>query len=156
MSKDTNNEVIDFNEKRKQSIEKKRRNFERVMFENFLGCYSVINQNGSIYQIDIIDISETGLLFQVPWNKNNDKKFEKDKDLTLRLYFTKSSYIPAIVNVKYSTEYLDQDGNSYMRYGCEFDQDNQTFEAVSAFIQFIYKFAEHSSVDKGDHKVYFL
>lgn len=150
------NDVINFSEKRKQSIEKKRRTFERVMFENFLGCYSVIDNNGSIYSIDIIDISETGLLFQVPWNENNDKKFEKDKDLTLRLYFTKESYLPAFVTVKYGTEFVDDRGNSFMRYGCEFDQNNQTFQALEAFIQFIYKFAEHSSIDKGDNRVYFL
>lgn len=150
------NDVINFQEKRKQSIEKKRRTFERVMFENFLGCYSVIDNNGSIYSIDIIDISETGLLFQVPWNENNDKKFEKGKDLTLRLYFTKESYLPAFVNVKYGTEFVDDRGNSFMRYGCEFDSENQTFEALEAFINFIYKFAEHSSVDKGDNRVYFL
>ncbi len=150
------NDVINFQEKRKQSIEKKRRSFERVMFENFLGCYSVIDNNGSIYSIDIIDISESGLLFQVPWNSNNDKKFEKGKDLTLRLYFTKESYLPAFVNVKYGTEFVDDKGQSFMRYGCEFDRENQTFEALDAFINFIYKFAEHSSVDKGDNRVYFL
>lgn len=152
MSKD----VINFVEKRKQSIEKKRRNFERVMFQNFLGCYSVIDNNGSIYPIDIIDISETGCLFQVPWNENNDRKFEKDKNIGIRLYFTKNSYIPAFVLVKYGSEFVDEHGRSFMRYGCEFDRDNQTFEALDAFISFIYKFAEHSSVDKGDQKVFFL
>lgn len=149
-------DLIDFVEKRKESIEKKRRSFERVMFQSFLGCYSVIDQNGSIYPIEIVDISKTGCLFQVPWQGSKDRKFEKGFDITLRLYFTKKTYIPAFVKVKYGTEFVDEGGNTFMRYGCEFDQESQTFEALESFIDFIYKFAEHSSLDKGDSKIYFL
>ena len=147
---------IDFAQKRKESIERKRRNFERIMFQNFLGCYSVIDRHGGLYPIRIVDISETGMLFQVPWNPRNDQKFEKNRDLSIRLYFTKNSYILALVKIKYGTEFVDETGATAMRYGCEFDQTNQTFEAIRTFIDFIYKFAEHSSLDKGDAKVHFI
>ena len=149
-------DVIDFVQKRKESIEKKRRSFERVMFQNFLGCYSVIDANGSLCSIDIVDISQTGMLFQVPWNPKSDQKFKRSQDLSLRLYFTKDSYIMAIAKVKYGTPHTDEGGTTCMRYGCEFDQKNQSFEALQAFIDFIYKFAEHSSVDRGENKVHFL
>lgn len=149
-------EVIDFVQKRKESIEKRRRSFERIMFQNFLGCYSVIDNNGSLYPIQIVDISRAGMLFQVPWNSRNDQKFAPDKDLAIRLYFTKSSYILAIVRVKYASDFVDKGGHSFIRYGCEFDRQNQTFQALKAFIDFIYQFAEHSSEDRGDHKVHFL
>ena len=150
------NDVIDFVKKRRESIEKKRRSFERVMFQNFLGCYSVIDNNGSLGPIEIVDISETGMLFQVPWDPSNGQKFEKNKDLTIRIYFTKSSYLPAIVKVKYANEYTDETGIHRMRYGCEFDRDNQSFTALSAFIDFIYKFAEYSSEDRGESKVRYI
>ena len=148
--------LIDFVQKRQESIERKRRNFERIMFQNFLGCYSVIDRHSGPSPIRIVDISETGMLFQVPWNPHCDQKFETDQELTIRLYFTKDSYILAIVKVKYTSQHTDKAGNKTMRYGCELDQSNQTFEALKSFIDFIYKFAEHCSEDKGENKTYFL
>lgn len=147
--------VLDFKLKREEIIEKKRRNFERIVFENFLGAYTVINQNGSIYPVTLVDISREGCLFQVPWNVKKDKKFDKTEEITMRLYFSNKSYIPVVINIKYGKEHLE-DGETYMRYGCEFDQSYPSFQALEHFVNFLYSFAEHSAVDKGDEKVYFL
>jgi hypothetical protein len=62
----------------------------------------------------------------------------------------------AQVQVKYGKEYLDENGNTFMHYGAEFDESLPSFEALKSFIDFMYKFAKHSSIDKGDQKVYFL
>ncbi len=148
--------ILDFVGKRKESIEAKRRTFERVLFENFLGAYTVIDNAGSIYPVTLVDISREGCLFQIPWNFKKDTKFESDKEITLRVYFTQHSFIPAIVNVKYGKEFIEKDGSAYMRYGCEFDRSMPSFEALESFIEFMYKFAEHSSLDKGDSRVFFL
>ncbi|MBT7608801.1 MAG: PilZ domain-containing protein [Bacteriovoracaceae bacterium] len=148
--------VLDFNEKRMASIEQKRRSFERVLFQNFLGAYSTIDQDGVLYPVSLIDVSRDGCLFQVPWDLNNDKKFEDDKEMTMRMYFTKSSFIPAVLNVKYGKEFIDKDGQTYMHYGCEFDKSMPSFEALKNFIEFVYSFAEHSAIDRGDVKSYFF
>ncbi len=148
--------VLDFNKKRKDNIEHKRRAVERIMFDNFLGTYSVIDGIDAIYPIDIVDISRNGCLIQVPYNKGTLKAFKQDEEYTLRLYFTKASYIPAVVKIKYAKEFVDSDGQHYMQYGCEFDTGVASFEALESFINFLYKFAEHSAVDRGDSKVYFL
>lgn len=148
--------LLDFVEKRKENVEKKRRSFERILFQNFLGAYSVINENGTIYPVTLVDISQDGCLFQVPWNPGRDKKFADDLELSMRMYFTKKSYIPVILKVKYGKESIGEDGRTYMHYGCEFDKSMSSFEAMSNFINFLYSFAEHSSIDKGDQKVYFL
>lgn len=148
--------VLDFTEKRKENIEKKRRQFERVLFNNFLGAYTVVDQGGSIYPVSLVDISRDGCLFQVPWNIEKDTKFEKDHELTMRIYFTKESFIPVVMNIKYSREFVDEDGLVYMQYGSEFDSSMPSFQAIESFIDFMYKFAEHSSQDKGSRKVYFL
>lgn len=147
--------VLNFIEKRKETIEKKRRNFERLMFQNVLGCYSVIDNNGTVLPVNLVDISHTGCLFQVPWNVKSDSKMESDTELTLRMYFTKKSFVPAIVTIKYGKEFLDKDGQTYMQYGCEFDTSISSFEALSSFIDFLYKFAEHSAIDHGESKVFF-
>ena len=148
--------VLDFNEKRQANIEKKRRNFERIVFQNFLGAYSVIDNEGSIYPVTLVDISYDGCLFQVPWDVKRDTKMEDGMEVKMRMYFSKNSYIPVILSVKYGREFIDQDGQTYMQYGCEFDKSMQSFEAMEKFIDFLYKFAEHSAFDKGTPKTYFL
>jgi len=148
--------VLDFIGKRKENIEQKRRQFERLLFNNFLGAYTVVDQGGTIYPVSLVDVSYDGCLFQVPWNPNKDSKIENELEMTMRMYFTKDSFIPVVMKVKYSREALDKDGLTYMQYGCEFDASMPSFQAVHSFIDFMYKFAEHSSIDKGSHKVFFI
>lgn len=149
--------VLNFVEKRSESIEKKRRAFERIVFKNLLGAYSVIDDTDTIYPVELIDISHDGCLFQTSWNFKNEEKFAIDKEMTLRMYFTKTSYIPVVVYIKYGKEYVGKDRETYMRYGCRFDKNTASFSAIESFIDFLYKFAEHSTVDQGEsHKVFFL
>lgn len=147
--------VIDFCKKRKESVEKKRRNFERVMFQNFLGFKSVISYDGELYSVKIIDISQTGVLFQVPDFLQRQKEWKKDDVLALRLYFTDESYIMALVEVRYARFHRDPVDGRTMQYGCEFDQKVSTFEAFKSFIDFICKYAEHSSLDR-ESDIHFL
>ena len=48
--------VVDFNQKRKETIEQKRRSFERVVFQEFLGVYAVIDDQGTGLPIKLLDI----------------------------------------------------------------------------------------------------
>ncbi|MDD0851514.1 PilZ domain-containing protein [Halobacteriovorax sp. GB3] len=148
--------VLNFQKKREETIEKKRRSFERLLFQNFLGAYTVIDAHETVYPVELIDISQDGCLFQIPWNFNKDKKFNDDFEIKMRMYFTKHSYIPVIVNIRYGKEFVDSDGQTYMHYGCEFDKSLPSFDAMRNFINFMYSFAEHSAIDKGDVKTYFL
>lgn len=147
--------ILDFNKKKADTIEQKRRAFNRIVFQNFLGAYSVIDDNGSIYPVTMVDIAGDGCSFQVPWNPAKDKKLAQDFEVHMRMYFTNASYVPVIMNVRHAKEVIGQDGTLQMQYGCEFDKSVPTFEAMQSFIDFIYKFAEHSAIDKGDTKVYF-
>lgn len=148
--------LLDFNKKREAAIEQKRRSFERILFQNFLGAYSVIDQAGSVYPIELVDISKEGCLFQIPWDVKSGTPYQAGHELSLRIYFTKDSYIPTTVAVKHSSETVAQNGNTYMQYGCTFDKSLPSFEALQSFIDFLYKFAEHSAIDRGDSRVYFL
>ena len=149
--------LIDFCEVRKKNIETKRRNFERILFSNVLGVYSVLDKDGVICPVELVDVSRDGCLLQIPWNNNkSDLTYTADEEITFRLYFTKQSYMPVIVKVRYGKEFIDKDGRTYMHYGCEFDKSVPSFGALSSFIEFLYKYAEVSSTDKGDARVYFL
>lgn len=150
-----NNKVFDFTAKRKKNIENKRRQFERVMFEEFLGVYSVIDDHGASHPVGLVDISGDGCLFQVPFSEKAKNLFKANADVTLKLYFSKTSFLPVVVQVKHCTEHVDQRGDTYWRCGGEFDTSLPSFEALKSFIDFIYKYAEFSCKDSGN-KVYFL
>lgn len=147
--------ILDFSAKRKESIEKKRRSFERVMFNNLLGAYTVLDEVGTIYPVTLVDISYQGCLFEVPAGKESEKTFEKGRELTMRIYFTKGSYIPVVVTIKNLREHFEN-GIRTNRFGAEFNTSVPSFEALKSFIDFLYKFAEHSTVDKGSDKLFFL
>ena len=153
MSSDDN--VLSFSEKREENIERKRRNFERILFNNFLGAYSVIDQAGVVFPIEMLDISQDGMSFRVPRGAVGSS-FRKNEELTLRMYFTKNSFIPVVSNIMWSKDVKGDDGEIYLEYGVQFDKSIPTFEALKPFIEFLYKFAELSTEDKGKSKVYYL
>ncbi len=148
--------VVDFNEKRKQSIEQKRRSLERVVFQEFLGVETVIDDQGAGFQVKLLDISGEGCQFQVPFTMKAKNQFKSDTEVTMKLFFTKGTYIPAVVTVRHASEYIDQDGNAWLRLGGEFDTSLPSFKALASFINFIYQYAEYSCLDRGESKVYFL
>lgn len=148
--------VIDFQAKREASIEKRKRNFERVLFSEFLGSYAEIDENGTKYDVQMIDISREGCLFQIPFSEGSKKHFDAINEVTVRVYFTKDDFLPIVVKFKHCTEYVDEKGNAWLRFGGEFDKSMPSFQAFEPFIEFIYKFAEFSCIDKGESKVYFL
>jgi hypothetical protein len=152
----SNDKLIDFVEIRKKNIETKRRNFERILFTNVLGVYTVLDKDGIIFPVELVDVSRDGCLLQIAWNNpKNEMIYKSGEEITFRLYFTKQSFMPVIVKVRYGKEFVDKDGRTYMHYGCEFDKSVPSFTALSSFIDFLYKYAEVSSTDKGDAKVFF-
>lgn len=148
--------VLDFVEKRNQNIEDKRRGFERILFRNTLGTYTVLDNQGTIYPIKLIDISREGCLFEMPWNPKKDKKYAQDTEIDLRMYFSEKSYIPVLVKIKYSMEKIEGSGNTFIQYGCEFDKSLTSFAALESFIDFLYKFAEYSTIDQNESKTFFI
>lgn len=149
------NNVINFSEKKKEKIERKKRSFERLVFQNFLGAYAVIEQNGEILPVTLVDMSHTGCLFQVPWNPKGDIKFSDGEEISFRMYFTKYSFSVVTVTIRYANELEGHDGRRYMNYGCEFDTSLPSFQPMKYFIEFLYSFSEHSQLDKSKERSYF-
>lgn len=148
--------VIDFQAKRNESIEKKKRSFERVLFTEFLGSYAEIDENGTKYKVSMVDISQDGCLFQIPFTEGAREHFKSDTELVVRVYFTQDDFLPLHVNVRHVNEHVNERGDACLRFGGEFDKTMPSFKAFEPFIDFIYKFAEFSCIDKGESKVYFL
>lgn len=148
--------VISFNKKRQENIEKKKRQFERVLFSEFVGAYTELDggQQG-IFALQVIDISQTGCLLAVEDQENFEKVFKQNATLRLRFYFTKKSFIPAEVKVM-RTEKTMVGGKKYYHIGCEFDENLPSYQAIRAMVGFMYQYAEHSCNDGQEKRVFFL
>ena len=154
-NKDTNQEhqVINLNEIREQRLEEKRRKTERVFMNQFLGVYCMTGNN-SMHQIEVVDVSEEGLGFQVPFNA--DKPFPiTDKNFPIRLYFNQESFLQVYVTIHNSRPVV-QNGTRYTRFGCGVDQSTSTFAAFQAFVKFLQIYGEVAQKDNGDVNVFFV
>ena len=149
------NNIIDFVSKRKESIERKRRRFERILFKNFFSIETTISKENASCPIDLVDVSYDGCLFRVL--EKRDPGFVKvGKELTLKIYFTEYGYISVSVGINRTAKFVEKDGHCYREYGCKFDKSLTSFRAMEAFVDFLYKFAECSCTDYGDKKIYSL
>lgn len=150
---DTEKKVVDLNEVRTQRLEEKRRKTERVFMNQFLGVYCMTGSN-SMHQIEIVDVSEGGLGFQVPFNP--DKPFPiTDQHIPIRLYFNQESFLQVHITVQNSRPVV-QNGTRYTRYGCAIDTNTSTYQAYLAFVKFLHAYGEAAQKDKGDVNVFFV
>ena len=151
MPKKEKGNLLSFSSIRKEKIEEKRRNYERVMFRDILNVYTIVENTG-LQPIELIDISRGGMLFQVP--KSSDFVCKEGDELRLRMYFASESYLPISVQVV-RVVYAIEDGVSFSRYGCRIDKGLSSYEALDHFVQFIGKCAEHGHEDCENLKIYY-
>lgn len=143
--------IVNLSKVREEKIEERRREYERIVFKNTLGVYTVMDQSG-LHAIDLIDISEGGLSFQVPEKKALEVK--EGDNLNLRFYISTDTYILVGIKVVRSFSAIDQ-GQVMHRYGCLIDKTMASYAAIFHFVQFIAKCAEHGHKEESGVKVYY-
>ena len=145
--------VIDFSEMRAKRLDEKRRKTKRIFFKQLLSVYSVMGQS-QMKAIEIVDVSEDGISFQVPYDTAQD--WPKDADeMPLRLYFSQDTYLEIHVKVQNCRPAIDRNA-SYMRFGCSIDQKLGSYSAYQQFVRFLETYAEHAHKDLGDVTVFYL
>ena len=149
----TTQQVVDFNEARVQKMEEKRRKTERIFFKHLLGVYCV-SGNTQMRPIELIEVSEEGCSFQVPFDAKNPWPTD-DGEIPLRLYFSQDTYIPISIKIQNARASIE-DGARYMRYGCKVDQTFSSYPAYSQFVKFLKLYSEHAHKDKGDVSIFYL
>lgn len=147
-------EVINFNKAREAKIEEKRRKYERVVFKHILGAYCVSEGQG-LKAIELVDLSEEGLSFQLPSQSKNLEGMETGNEMMFRLYFSQDTFIPVQIKVQNKRACIEN-GETYMRFGCVVDQSLQSYETYKTFVKFLEKYAESCQQDKGDMKFFFF
>ncbi|MGK5081976.1 PilZ domain-containing protein [Bdellovibrionota bacterium FG-1] len=146
-------DVIDFSEVRAQKLEEKRRSTERIFFKQLLSVYSVVG-NTSMCAIELIDLSEEGCSFQVPYDA--ERPWPKDsKDMPLRVYFSQDTYLEIRVKIQNSRPCIEHNGR-YVRFGCLVDTATQSYAAYQQFVRFLKSYSEHAHKDRGDLSVFYL
>lgn len=143
--------VINLNSVREEKIEEKRREYERVVFRSNFGVYTLIDQSG-LHAIEIIDISEGGLQFQVP--QRSSFHVATGDTISLRFYFATDHYISIDVKVVRAFSAIES-GVAMQRYGCLIDKSMASYSAIYHFVQFIEKCAEHGHKDDKHLKVFY-
>jgi hypothetical protein len=147
-------QVIDFNEMRAQKLEEKRRKTERIFFKHLLSVYTVVGNGKQMAPIEIIDISEEGLAFQVPFNP--DKPWPtQTTEIPLRLYFSQDTFLEVIAKVANSRPSIEN-GARFTRFGCQVDQATKSYPAYQQFVKFMKLYSEHAHKDMGDISVFYL
>lgn len=153
MSKKTGTTVVDFEEVRAKKLDEKRRKTERIIFKHLLGVYAVSEQE-QLREIELIDVSEEGLSFQIPIRQGGTLPIEM-REVNLRLYFSQDTYIPLRLKVQNSKHYVDGTGQ-YARFGCSVDNTLQSYSAYQQFVRFLKCYAEHAHQDTGKTTIFYL
>ena len=143
--------VLSFSSAREEQVEERRREYERVLFRNVLGVYTVMEQKG-LHAIELVDISEQGMSFQLPIS--SDYRLEIGEVLSLRLYFASDAYLPVAVKVVRALDTLT-DGAAVRQYGCEIDKSFKSYAAIFHLFQFIKSCAEQGHVDSEHLKIFY-
>lgn len=146
-------QVIDFSEARAQRMDEKRRKTERIFFKHLLGIYCV-TESTELKQVELMDVSEEGCSFQVPFDANNPWP-RSATEINLRLYFSQDTYIPVVLKVQNSRPCIEE-GVRYQRYGCLVDQSVTSYEAYRQFVRFLSLYSEHAHKDTGKVTLFYL
>ncbi|MBI3534707.1 MAG: hypothetical protein HY072_04395 [Deltaproteobacteria bacterium] len=147
-------QVVDFVELRAQKIDEKRRKAERILFQQLLNVYCV-TENYGLRPIDLVEVSEEGCSFQVPFDQNHLWPKDIKERFVFRLYFSQDTYLPVHVNIANSRPYIDNNGR-FTRYGCSVDKTTTTYPAYQQFVKFLKLYSEHAHKDQGNKTVFYI
>lgn len=142
--------IVDLQSYRKDKDEARRREYERVLFNRVLGVYSFA-EKGGLNHVEIVDISYSGIRFR---EEKPETPLKLGQKIALRFYFTPSSYLRLVVDVKRIIPF-EEEGGRGLEYGCELDKQTKSYEAIKQLISFMYKYSEIACQDNSPPMVWF-
>jgi hypothetical protein len=150
---DTTGKVVQFSEVRKEKQENLKREYERVLFNQILGAYTVVEKLG-LKPVEMRDISRSGCSFRTPFEEGS---FAVGEELEFRFYFSNTTFLPIKIKIKRVIPSIEGQAK-YYEHGCSFDQEMSTFPAIEKFVDFINAYAQSAKEDKkkGDGKQFWF
>lgn len=149
-----NGQVVDFAQAREQKLEEKRRKNERIFFKQLLAVYTVVNR-GKIMPVELIDVSEDGCAFQIPFDTRNPWPTDATQDIPLRLYFSQDTYLEVLAKIQNSRPSIDDRGR-FTRFGCTVDKTTAAYAAYLQFVRFLKLYSEAAHKDVGNASVFYV
>jgi hypothetical protein len=145
--------VVDFGQARAQKLEEKRRKTERIFFRHLISVYSVVADT-AMCPIELIDVSEDGLSFQIPYDA--ERPWPADlHEIPIRLYFSQDTYLEILARIENSSPGIENHAR-YVRFGCAVDREMSWYPAYQQFVRFLHAYSEHAHKDKGDISIFYL
>lgn len=142
--------VIDLMAYRKNKNDQRRREYERVLFNRILGVYSFAEKAG-LHHVEIVDMSLSGIRFR---EEKPEQPYRVGDKVSLRFYFTPSSYLKVIATVKRAAPF-EEDGISGIEYGCVLDRETKSYKVVSKLITFMEDYIETACQDPQPPAIFF-
>lgn len=146
----TPEKIVDLNEFRKNKSEERRREYERVLFNRILGVYSFAEKTG-LHHVEVVDISYSGIKFR---EEKPEAPLKVGQKIALRFYFTPSSYLRLVVDVKRLKPFQEEDREG-LEYGCELDKNTKSYDVLRQLIGFMYKYSEIACQDQNPPMIWF-
>ncbi len=146
----TSKKVVDLTTYRQEKTEERRREYERVLFHRVLGVYSFAEKN-NLQHVEVLDISYSGLLFR---ETRPDPALKAGQKIALRFYFTPSSYLRLVVDVKRALPFK-HNGREGIEYGCELDKSTRSYEVLRQLVNFMQKYSEIACQDPNPPMIWF-
>lgn len=135
--------VLDMTERRQEIINEERRKVRRTILTGFVGAHVVLPQKG-LMKVDIYDISETGIAFDI---EEKNGHFSKGEEVAMRVYLSPDTYFPFIIKIQ---NYREIAGEAAFRHGANFVKGTINDEALHHFVKFIETVSASLEHDRGD------
>lgn len=134
---------VDISEMRKDIINDERREVRRTILTGFIGAFVVVPNQG-LLRVDIYDISEDGIAFDMDWESG---QFEEGEEIAMRVYMNQHVYFPFTISIKNTRLLASQESS---RHGASFVKGTVNDEALYHFVKFIETVSASLERDNGD------
>lgn len=126
------------------------REYERILFNRILGVYSFAEKSG-LHHVEVVDISYSGLRFK---EVNPEKPCQIGDKLSLRFYFTPSSYLKLVMQVQRTIPF-QEDGREGIEYGCVLDKKTRSYQVIKTLVDFMHNYSELAVQDHNPPMIWF-
>ena len=142
--------VIDLAHFREKKFQERRKNNERILFNNLLSVY-LLTAPTLMRPVRLIEVSTEGCSFEAPpWDPQSGE--DASSGATLRLYFSPTTYLEITLSIKSSTTVLESRGRA-RRFGCLIDPQQRSYGAYQSFVKFLQAYSSQALSDRGDVRI---
>ncbi len=138
-------DLVDITERRQEAIRSERRDAKRTVLTQFMGAFVVLPQRG-LQKVDLYDISNTGLSFDLPFESG---KLNIGEEVAVRFYISQNTYFPFRIKIT-NTRHIADEG--VYRHGSSFIEEKANKEPLKHLVNFIESVSVALHEDRGDMK----